>query len=116
MEWIHTSITNLIEELERQEWTWDGSRIQVDEDKLVVALGVKTDKPIFVDVRWNEDTLSFDTLTQETTDDGAIITEHDNGVSIKDIAEHIVDLQKVQKLDTDAIMALMLEEIKQIED
>lgn len=83
---------------------------------MVVALGVKTDKPIFVDVRWNEDTLSFDTLTQETTDDGAIITEHDNGVSIKDIAEHIVDLQKVQKLDTDAIMALMLEEIKQIED
>lgn len=80
------------------------------------ALGVKTDKPIFVDVRWNEDTLSFDTLTQETTDDGAIITEHDNGVSIKDIAEHIADLQKVQKLDTDAIMALMLEEIKQIED
>ncbi len=116
MEWIHTSITNLTEELERQEWTWDGSCIQVDEDKLVVALGVKTDKPIFVDVRWNEDTLSFDTLTQETTDDGAIITEHDNGVSIKDIAEHIVDLQKVQKLDTDAIMALMLEEIKQIED
>ena len=83
---------------------------------MVVALGVKTDKLIFVDVRWNEDTLSFDTLTQETTDDGAIITEHDNGVSIKDIAEHIVDLQKVQKLDTDAIMALMLEEIKQIED
>lgn len=116
MEWIHTSITNLIEELERQEWTWDGSCIQVDENKLVVALGVKTNKPIFVDVRWNEDTLSFDTLTQETTDDGAIITEHDNGVSIKDIAEHIVDLQKVQKLDTDAIMALMLEEIKQIED
>ena len=116
MEWIHTSITNLIEELERQEWTWDGGCIQVDEDRLVVALGVKTDKPIFVDVRWNEDTLSFDTLTQETTDDGAIITEHDNGVSIKDIAEHIVDLQKVQKLDTDAIMALMLEEIKQIED
>jgi len=116
MEWIHTSITNLIEELERQEWTGDGSCIQVDENKLVVALGVKTDKPIFVDVRWNEDTLSFDTLTQETTDDGAIITEHDNGVSIKDIAEHIVDLQKVQKLDTDAIMALMLEEIKQIED
>ena len=116
MEWIHTSITNLIEELERQEWTWDGSCIQVEADKLVVALGVKTNKPIFIDVRWNEDTLSFDTLTQETTDDGAIITEHDNGVSIKDIAEHIVDLQKVQKLDTDAIMALMLEEIKQIED
>ena len=116
MEWIHTSILNLIEELERQEWTWDDNCIQVEADKLVVALGVKTDKPIFVDVRWNEDTLSFDTLTQETTDDGAIITEHDNGVSIKDIAEHIVDLQKVQKLDTDAIMALMLEEIKQIED
>lgn len=116
MEWIHTSINNLIEELERQEWTWDDNCIQVEADKLVVALGVKTDKPIFVDVRWNEDTLSFDTLTQETTDDGAIITEHDNGVSIKDIAEHIVDLQKVQKLDTDAIMALMLEEIKQIED
>ena len=113
---IHVFTTPLIEELERQEWTWDGSCIQVDEDRLVVALGVKTDKPIFVDVRWNEDTLSFDTLTQETTDDGAIITEHDNGVSIKDIAEHIVDLQKVQKLDTDAIMALMLEEIKQIED
>lgn len=116
MEWIHTSINNLIEELERQGWTWDDNCIQVEADKLVVALGVKTDKPIFVDVRWNEDTLSFDTLTQETTDDGAIITEHDNGVSIKDIAEHIVDLQKVQKLDTDAIMALMLEEIKQIED
>lgn len=112
---IHVFTTPLIEELERQEWTWDGSCIQVDENKLVVALGVKTDKPIFVDVRWNEDTLSFDTLTQETTDDGAIITEHDNGVSIKDIAEHIVDLQKVQKLDTDAIMALMLEEIKEIE-
>lgn len=116
MEWIHTSITNLIEELERQGWTWGGNCVQIEADKLVVALGVKTDKPIFVDVRWNEDTLSFDTLTQETTDDGAIITEHDNGVSIKDIAEHIVDLQKVQKLDTDAIMALMLEEIKQIED
>lgn len=116
MEWIHTSITNLIEELERQTWTWDDNCIQVEADKLVVALGVKTNKPIFVDVRWNEDTLSFDTLTQETTDDGAIITEHDNGVSIKDIAEHIVDLQKVQKLDTDAIMALMLEEIKEIED
>lgn len=116
MEWIHTSITSLIEELEHQTWTWDDSRIQVEADKLVVALGVKTNKPIFVDVRWNEDTLSFDTLTQETTDDGAIITEHNNGVSIKDIAEHIVDLQKVQKLDTDAIMALMLEEIKEIED
>ena len=116
MEWIHTSILNLIEELERQEWTWGDSCIQVEADKLVVALGIKTNKPIFVDVRWNEDTLSFDTLTQETTDDGAIITEHDNGVSIKDIAEHIVNLQKVQKLDTDAIMALMLEGIKEIED
>lgn len=116
MELIHVFTTPLIEELERQGWTWDGNTIQIEADKLVVALGVKTDKPIFVDVRWNEDTLSFDTLTQETTDDGAIITEHDNGVSIKDIAEHIVDLQKVQKLDTDAIMALMLEEIKQIED
>jgi hypothetical protein len=116
MELIHVFTTPLIEELERQGWTWGGNCVQIEADKLVVALGVKTDKPIFVDVRWNEDTLSFDTLTQETTDDGAIITEHDNGVSIKDIAEHIVDLQKVQKLDTDAIMALMLEEIKQIED
>lgn len=116
MELIHVFTTPLIEELERQGWTWGGNCVQIEADKLVVALGVKTNNPIFVEVRWNEDTLSFDTLTQETTDDGAIITEHDNGVSIKDIAEHIVDLQKVQKLDTDAIMALMLEEIKQIED
>lgn len=116
MEWIHTSITNLIEELERQGWTWDDNCIQVEADKLVVALGVKTDKPIFVEVRFNDETQLFDILTQEPTDGGAVITDHDNGVSIKDIAEHIVDLQKVQKLDTDAIMALMLEEIKQIED
>lgn len=97
MEWIHTSITKLIEELESRNWSWAGNCIQIEADKLVVALDIRTNKPIFVDVRWNEDTLSFDTMTQETTDDGAIITEHDNGVSIKDVAEHIVELQKATK-------------------
>lgn len=116
MELIHVFTTPLIEELERQGWTRGGNCVQIEADKLVVTLGIKTNNPIFVEVHFNDETQLFDILTQETTDDGAIITEHDNGVSIKDIAEHIVDLQKVQKLDTDAIMALMLEEIKQIED
>lgn len=113
MEWIHTSITKLIDELERQAWTWDGNCIQIEADKLVVALGIKTNKPIFVEVRFNKETLSFDTMTQETTDDGAIITEHDKDLSIKDVAEHIVGLQKLQKLDTDAIIELMIKELKE---
>lgn len=105
MEMIHVFSTPLIEELERQGWKWDGNTIQIEANKLIVALGVKTDKPIFVDVRFNEDTLSFDTLTQETTDDGATITEHDDNISIGDVAERIVELQKLQKLDTDAIIS-----------
>lgn len=119
MEWIHTSITNLIDELERQAWTWDGNCIQIEADKLVVALGIRTNKPIFVEVHFNEETLSFDTMTQDTTDDGAIIKNYDDGVSIKDVAEHIVKLQKLQKLDTDAVIELMikeLEDIKEIEE
>lgn len=114
MEWIHTSITNLIDELERQDWTWDGNCIQIEADKLVVALGIKTNKPIFIEVRFNEETLSFDILTQETTDDSAIITEHDKDLSIKAVAERIVELQKLQKLDTDAIIELMIKELKDI--
>lgn len=93
MEWIYTSLLKLIEELERQDWKWDGNVIQVEADKLVVALGVKTDKPIFVDVRWNEDTLSFDIKTQETTDDGAIIAGHDEDLNIKEVAKEIMSLQ-----------------------
>ena len=116
MEMIHVFTTPLIEELERQGWTWDGNTIQIEADKLIVALGVKTDKPTFVDVRFNEETQLFDIMTQEPTDGTAIITDHDEKLSIESVAEPIVDLQKVQKLDTDAIMALMLEEIKQIED
>lgn len=112
MEWIHTSITNLIEELERQGWTWDDNCIQVEADKLVVALGVKTDKPIFVDVRFNDETQLFDILTQETTDGGAVITDHDEKLSIESVAETIIELQETQGLDTDAVIKLMIEEAK----
>lgn len=112
MEWIHTSITNLIEELERQEWTWDGSCIQVEADKLVVALGVKTNNPIFVEVRFNDETQLFDILTQETMDGGAVITDHDEKLSIESVAETIIELQKTQGLDMDAILKLMIEEYK----
>lgn len=116
MEMIHVFTTPLIEELERQGWTWDGNTIQIEADKLIVALGVKTDKPIFVDVRFNEEIQLFDIMTQEPTDGTAIITDHDEKLSIESVVEAIIDLQETQKLDTDAIMALMLEEIKQIED
>lgn len=116
MEWIHTSITKLIEELELRNWSWEGNCIQIEADKSVVALGIKTNKPIFVDVRWNEETLSFDTITQETTDDGAIITEHDKDLSIKDVAGCIVELQKLQKLDMDAIIELMIKESEDIKE
>ena len=112
MEWIHTSITNLIEELERQEWTWDGNCIQVEADKLVVALGVKTNNPIFVEVRFNDETQLFDILTQETMDGGAVITDHDEKLSIESVAETIIELQKTQGLDMDAILKLMIEEYK----
>lgn len=116
MEWIHVFTTPLIEELERQGWTWNGNCIQVEADKLVVALGVKTDKPIFVDVRFNEETQLFDITTQEPTDGGAVITDHDEKLSIESVAEAIVELQKTQGLDTDAIIKLMIEEAKDIED
>ena len=116
MEMIHVFTTPLIEELERQGWTWDGNTIQIEADKLIVALGVKTDKPIFVDVRFNEEIQLFDIMTQEPTDGTAIITDHDEKLSIESVVEAIIDLQETQKLNTDAIMALMLEEIKQIED
>lgn len=112
MEWIHTSITNLIEELERQEWTCDGNCIQVEADKLVVALGVKTNNPIFVEVRFNDETQLFDILTQETMDGGAVITDHDEKLSIESVAETIIELQKTQGLDMDAILKLMIEEYK----
>lgn len=112
MEWIHTSITNLIEELERQEWTWDGSCIQVEADKLVVALGVKTDKPIFVEVRRNEDTLNFDMMTKEPTDNDTVIVGHDEDLTIKEIADEIINLQETQGLDAEAVIELMIEEYK----
>lgn len=112
MEWIHTSITNLIEELERQDWTWDGNAIQIEADKLIVALGAKTDKPIFVGVRRNEDTLNFDMMTKEPTDNDTVIVGHDEDLTIKEIADEIINLQKTQGLDTDAVIALMIEEYK----
>lgn len=112
MELIHVFTTPLIEELERQGWTWDGNTIQIEADKLVVALGVKTDKPIFVDVRFNDETQLFDILTQETTDGGVIITDHDEKLSIESVAETIIELQETQGLDTDAIIKLMIEEAK----
>jgi hypothetical protein len=112
MELIHVFTTPLIEELERQGWTWDGNTIQIEANKLVVALGVKTDKPIFVDVRFNDETQLFDILTQETTDGGAVITDHDEKLSIESVVETIVELQKTQGLDTDAIIKLMIEEAK----
>lgn len=112
MELIHVFTTPLIEELERQGWTWDGNAIQIEADKLVVALGVKTDKPIFVDVRFNDETQLFDILTQETTDGGAIITDHDEKLSIESVAETIIELQETQGLDTDAIIKLMIEKAK----
>lgn len=112
MELIHVFTTPLIEELERQGWTWDGNTIQIEADKLVVALGVKTDKPIFVDVRFNDETQLFDILTQETTDGGAVITDHDEKLSIESVAETIIELQETQGLDTDAVIKLMIEEAK----
>ena len=112
MEWIHTSITNLIDELERQDWTWDGNCIQIEADKLVVTLGVKTNNPIFVEVRFNDETQLFDILTQETTDGDAVITDHDEKLSIESVAETIIELQKTQGLDMDAILKLMIEEYK----
>lgn len=116
MELIHVFTTPLIEELERQGWTWDGNTIQIEANKLIVALGVKTDKPIFVDVRFNEETQLFDIMTQEPTDGTAIITDHDEKLSIESVVEAIIDLQETQKLDTDAIIKLMIEEAKDIED
>lgn len=112
MELIHVFTTPLIEELERQGWTWDDNTIQIEADKLVVALGVKTDKPIFVDVRFNDETQLFDILTQETTDGGAVITDHDEKLSIESVAETIIELQETQGLDTDAVIKLMIEEAK----
>lgn len=112
MELIHVFTTPLIEELERQGWTWDGNTIQIEADKLVVALGVKTDKSIFVDVRFNDETQLFDILTQETTDGGAVITDHDEKLSIESVAETIIELQETQGLDTDAVIKLMIEEAK----
>lgn len=112
MELIHVFTTPLIEELERQGWTWDGNTIQIEADKLVVALGVKTDKPIFVDVRFDDETQLFDILTQETTDGGAVITDHDEKLSIESVAETIIELQETQGLDTDAVIKLMIEEAK----
>lgn len=112
MELIHVFTTPLIEELERQGWTWDGNTIQIEADKLVVALGVKTDKPIFVDVRFNNETQLFDILTQEPTDGGAVITDHDEKLSIESVAETIIELQETQGLDMDTIFKLMIEEAK----
>lgn len=112
MEMIHVFTTPLIEELERQGWTWDGNTIQIEADKLIVALGAKTDKPIFVDVRFNDETQLFDILTQETTDGGAVITDHDEKLSIESVAETIIELQETQGLDTDAVIKLMIEEAK----
>lgn len=112
MELIHVFTTPLIEELERQGWTWDGNTIQIEADKLVVALGVKTDKPIFVDVRFNDETQLFDILTQETTDGGAVITDHDEKLSIESVAAMNIELQETQGLDTDAVIKLMMEEAK----
>lgn len=89
-----------------------GNTIQIEADKLVVALGVKTDKPIFVDVRFNDETQLFDILTQETTDGGAVITDHDEKLSIESVAETIIELQETQGLDTDAVIKLMIEEAK----
>lgn len=116
MEMIHVFSTPLIEELERQGWKWDGNTIQIEANELIVALGVKTDKPIFVDVRFNEETQLFDITTQESTDGTAIITGHDEKLSIESVVETIIDLQETQKLDTDAIIKLMIEEAKDIED
>lgn len=113
---IHVFTTPLIEELERRGWKWDGNTIQIEADKLIVALGVKTDKSIFVDVRFNEETQLFDITTQEPTDGTAIITDHDEKLSIESVVETIIDLQETQKLDTDAIIKLMIEEAKDIED
>lgn len=116
MELIHVFTTPLIEELERQGWTWDDNCIQVEANELIVALGVRTDKPIFVEVRFNDETQLFDILTQEPTDGTAIITDHDEKLSIESVVETIIDLQETQKLDTDAIIKLMIEEAKDIED
>ena len=116
MELIHVFTTPLIEKLERQGWKWDGNTIQIEANKLIVALGVKTDKPIFVNVRFNEKTQLFDITTQESTDGTAIITDHDEKLSIESVVETIIDLQETQKLDTDAIINLMIEEAKDIED
>lgn len=116
MELIHVFTTPLIEELERQGWTWDDNCIQVEANELIVALGVRTDKPIFVEVRFNDETQLFDILTQEPTDGTAIITDHDEKLSIESVVETIIDLQETQKLDTDAIVKLMIEEAKDIED
>lgn len=112
MEMIHVFSTPLIEELERQGWKWDGNTIQIEANKLIVALGIKTNKPIFVDVRFNDETQLFDILTQETTDGGAIITDHDEKLSVESVAETIIDLQQTQGLDTNAIIKLMIEEAK----
>ena len=116
MELIHVFTTPLIEELERQGWTWGGNCVQIEADKLVVTLGIKTNNPIFVDVRFNEETQLFDITTQESTDGTAIITDHDEKLSIESVVATIIDLQETQKLDTDAIIKLMIEEAKDIED
>lgn len=116
MELIHVFTTPLIEELERQGWTWGGNCVQIEADKLVVALGVKTNKPIFVEVRFNDETQLFDILTQEPTDGGAVITDHDEKLSIESVAETIIELQKTQGLDMDAILKLMIEDAKEKED
>jgi hypothetical protein len=112
MEWIRTSVLSLIEELERQGWTWDGNAIQIEADKLIVALGAKTDKPIFVGVRRNEDTLNFDMMTKEPTDNDTVIVGHDEDLTIKEIADEIINLQETQGLDAEAVIELMIEEYK----
>lgn len=116
MEMIHVFSTPLIEELERQGWKWDGNTIQIEANKLIVALGVKTDKPIFVNVRFNEETQLFDITTQEPTDGTAIITDHDEKLSIESVVETIIDLQETQKLDMDTVMALMLKELEGVKE
>ena len=112
MEMIHVFTTPLIEELERQGWTWDGNTIQIEADKLIVALGVKTNNPIFVEVRRNEDTLNFDMMTKEPTDNDTVIVGHDEDLTIKEIADEIINLQETQGLDAEAVIELMIEEYK----
>lgn len=112
MELIHIFTTPLIEELERQGWTWGGNCVQIEADKLVVALGVKTSNPIFVEVRFNDETQLFDILTQEPTDNDTVIVGHDEDLTIKEIADEIINLQETQGLDAEAVIELMIEEYK----